>query len=259
MRIKEDIRNFVLDLGIDDVGFAAAVDYKSPRTTPIEEILPGVKSIIVLAIREMSHVESPSAEIAMNGRLDSMEFLHHCNFKLARYIEMKLQAKAISIPFSYPLKMDPKNKEGIVAEVSLRHAAIAAGLGNFGRHNLVIHPRLGARVIFTAILTDLELESDPPVTEDLCIHCNICEKTCPANALEKENFTDVNRCLRKSQPYGLGKTIGFWNEFVDKTPEEQKRMFMTKDYWQMYQTQFIGFQYFCFNCYKNCPIGMKMD
>ncbi|HBH12448.1 MAG TPA: 4Fe-4S ferredoxin, partial [Clostridiales bacterium] len=26
-------------------------------------------------------------------------------------------------------------------------------------------------------------------------------------------------------------------------------------YWKLYQTGFIGFQYFCFECYKSCPIG----
>jgi len=257
MGMKEDIRNFALELDIDDVGFANVSDYKSPRTTPLEQILPGVKSIIVLAMHEMSHVESPNTCIAMNGRLDIMEFSRHCNFKIAKFIERKFHSKAMTVPVSYPQTMDPKNGGGTVAEVSLRHAAVAAGLGSFGRNNLVIHPRLGARVIFTAILTDIELESDPPCTEDLCIHCDICVKTCPANALEKEGITNVNRCLSKSQPYGLGKAIGFWNEFISKTPEEQRKMFMTKDYWQMYQAQFIGFQYFCFNCYKNCPVGMK--
>jgi epoxyqueuosine reductase QueG len=44
-----------------------------------------------------------------------------------------------------------------VGEVSLRHAAISAGLGAFGQHNLVAHPKFGTRVIFAAVLTKLEI------------------------------------------------------------------------------------------------------
>jgi epoxyqueuosine reductase len=34
----------------------------------------------------------------------------------------------------------------------------------FGRHNLVIHPRFGTRITFTAVLTELPLPSDHPTT-----------------------------------------------------------------------------------------------
>ena len=34
-----------------------------------------------------------------------------------------------------------------------------------------------------------------------------------------------------------------------------EKLFFSKDYWQMYQAQFIGFQYFCFKCYSECPLG----
>ncbi len=39
---KEDIRNFIPGLGVDDVGFASANDYQSPRTPSIESLFPGV-------------------------------------------------------------------------------------------------------------------------------------------------------------------------------------------------------------------------
>ena len=57
--MKESIRKHALRLAIDDVGFAAVSDYNSPRTKKIEEIFPGAKSMIIMAMREMSHCESP--------------------------------------------------------------------------------------------------------------------------------------------------------------------------------------------------------
>jgi ferredoxin len=134
---------------------------------------------------------------------------------------------------------------------------VAAGLGVFGRHNLVIHPRLGPRVLFMAVLTDLPLSSDIPVTEELCTQCNICVESCPAGALEIEGQTNFGKCLPVSQPYGLAKIIGFWLEWAGKSPQEQKNMLFTKDFFMTYQASFIGFQYFCYKCYNSCPVGSR--
>lgn len=40
--------------------------------------------------------------------------------------------------------------------------AVAAGLGNFGIHNLVLHPEMGSKMVFTAITTDLDIRDDTP-------------------------------------------------------------------------------------------------
>jgi epoxyqueuosine reductase QueG len=240
---------------MDDVGFAAVADYNSPRSPKINDIFPAAQTIIVMAIREMSHCESSSPRLAMNGRLDVMEFARNCNYQLARFIEKNFKARAMSIPLSYPMDMNPLTTGGVIGEVSLRHAAVAAGLGAFGRNNLVVHPRLGARVLFCGVLTDLILPSDPPVAENPCTECNICIESCPAHALDKEGYTDVGKCLAVSQPYGLGKAIEFWTKFAGSSPDEQKKMFFSPDFWQMYQAQFIGFQYFCFQCFSSCPLG----
>jgi epoxyqueuosine reductase QueG len=160
----------------------------------------------------------------------------------------------MAVPVSYPLDMGAKTN-GLIGEVSLRHAALAAGLGNFGRHNLIIHPRLGTRVIFTAVLSELDLPSDPRITEDLCIDCYICVESCPAGALDEEGQTQVMKCLRVSQPYGIGAAMTFWRKFADSPVETQKKMLVSEDFMRIYQAQMIGFQYFCFQCYTSCPIG----
>ncbi|MGE5396550.1 MAG: epoxyqueuosine reductase [Chitinophagales bacterium] len=252
--MKKKIREYALSLGLDDVGFASIDDYQSPRTPEIKTLFPEVKSLVVGAIREGAHTDSPNPRIAMAGRLDIMEYGRSVNFKLARFLERECGARAMSVPLSYPLDMGP-GKMGVVSDVSLRHAAVAAGLGAFGRNNLVLHPRFGSRVLFCAILCDLELSSDPPVSDEICNQCNICVENCPAGALDVEGQTDPTKCLKVSQPYGLGKTVGFWAKFVDKSPEEQKKMFFSEDFWTMYQAQFIGFQYFCFKCESCCPMN----
>jgi epoxyqueuosine reductase len=252
--MKKKIKEFVLGLGIDDVGIANVRDYKSPKSPDIQTILPGTKSMVVLAYKELSNCESENMQIATGGRLDALEFARSCNYRVAHFLEREFNTKAMTVPPSYPLHMSYETK-GTLGDVSLRHAAVAAGLGNFGRHNLVIHPTIGSRVVFTAVITNLELPSDPSVTEKLCTDCNICVENCPAGALNEEGKTDDMKCLKKSQPYGIGSAIRFWTKFAESSPEEQKKMVKDVNFWRLYQAGFIGFQYFCFNCIKSCPVG----
>lgn len=253
--MKETIRDFALGLGADDVGFAAVSDYNSPLTPALETIFPQVKALIVMAFREDSHCESDNMRIAMSGRLGIMDFMKSCNYKLSHFLERNFTSKAMVTPASYPLNISPETKYGLIADISQRHAAIAAGLGNWGRNNLVIHPELGAKVLFSTVLSDIELPSDPAVTEILCNRCNICVENCEAEALNEEGKTDQMKCLSHSQPYGTGANIRFWTRFVESSPEEQKKMLRSTEYMRLYQASYIGLQYHCFKCYSMCPVG----
>jgi len=254
--MKKRIKQFALDYGVDDAGVAAAADYASPRSPKLESIMPGVKSLVVMAFKEPSSCDSANPQVAMSGRLDLMSFSRSCNYKMVRYLEREFGCTAMAAPVSYPLEMSAETM-GMVGDVSLRHAAIAAGLGIFGRNNLVLHPQLGSRALFTAILTDLPLPSDPPYKKDLCTDCNLCVKNCPAHALDEEGKTDMLKCLRNSQPYGVGANVRFWTRFGDASPEERKRLIRDVEFWRLHQANFIGFQYFCWNCMKTCPVGRK--
>ena len=85
--MKNKIRKFVLEQGIDDIGFAAVLDYKSPQYPGIETLFPEVKSIVVACVKEMSHVGARNPQIAMNGRLDIQEYARSTNYKIARFSE----------------------------------------------------------------------------------------------------------------------------------------------------------------------------
>ena len=211
-------------------------------------------TLVVIGFRETSTCESPNKQIAMNGRLDVMELIRNVNYRTARFIEAKLGSKAMSAPYSYPMTMNMETK-GSVGEISLRHAAVAAGLGTWGRHNIVIHPELGTRVVFGVVLTRLELPADDKITEDLCSGCDLCVKNCPSGALNAEGKTHLGKCLSNSQPYGISGAIKYGMEMVDAEPEQKKAMLADPHFWKLYQAGFIGFQYQCFNCLASCPVG----
>lgn len=250
--MKNKIKEFAKDIGVDDAGIAAVADYKSPRSPSIDRLFPHAKSIIVLAFRELSNCESPSPHIAMSGRLDLMDFLRKSTYRLARFLETECGAKAMTVPATFPMEMSRETK-GLVAEISLRHAAVAAGLGTFGRNNLVYHPRFKNRVIFSAILTSLELAPDSPIKGELCNRCNRCVENCPCGALNEEGKTDVIKCIRTLEPYGLGASIQFWTKLMEASPEDKKALLRDVEYWRLYHVLQIGFQYLCFKCMISCP------
>ena len=64
--------------------------------------------------------------------------------------------------------------------------AIKAGLGEYGRHGLVITEEFGPRVRFGKIFTDLPLAHDRPRSfgvKEFCDVCRACTEACPAKAI----------------------------------------------------------------------------
>jgi len=96
-------------------------------------------------------------------------------------------------PFAGPMTMIP--------------AALAAGLGELGKHGSIINPGLGANFRLAAVLTNLELIPDTPVefgAEGFCAACRICENACPPQAIAPDKqtvrgvekwYVDFDRCL----------------------------------------------------------------
>ncbi len=74
--------------------------------------------------------------------------------------------------------------------ISIRHAAVRAGLGEFGLNNLVVTPQYGPHVRFTALLTELEMPADPLLTSKACLgmDCQICLQNCPGAIALREGF-----------------------------------------------------------------------
>ncbi|MCB0685185.1 MAG: reductive dehalogenase [Saprospiraceae bacterium] len=64
--------------------------------------------------------------------------------------------------------------------------AIEAGLGEYGRHGLLITPNYGPNVRIAKVLTDLPLSPDAPRSfgvKEFCQICRKCASSCPARAI----------------------------------------------------------------------------
>jgi epoxyqueuosine reductase len=77
----------------------------------------------------------------------------------------------------------------------------AAGLGWWGRNNLLVNPDCGCQMRYVTVLTDAPLEPDQPLEAD-CGDCLACVPQCPGGAIkvEREGF-DLSRCRAKLEEF----------------------------------------------------------
>ncbi|MEL6250466.1 MAG: reductive dehalogenase [Bacteroidota bacterium] len=64
--------------------------------------------------------------------------------------------------------------------------AIEAGLGEYGRHGLLITPKFGPNIRIAKVFTDLPLIADKPIefgVKEFCEICNKCASSCPVKAI----------------------------------------------------------------------------
>ena len=75
-----------------------------------------------------------------------------------------------------------------------RAAANRAGLGWFGKNTNILTPELGSWVFLGQVITDLELDSDPPLRKT-CGSCVRCIDACPTGAISASYAIDNQKCI----------------------------------------------------------------
>lgn len=68
-----------------------------------------------------------------------------------------------------------------------------AGLGSYGKNNLIITPKYGTNIVIGEIITDEVFPYEKRIIPDLCLDCDLCVKKCPTNALD--NGFNRQSCL----------------------------------------------------------------
>lgn len=73
--------------------------------------------------------------------------------------------------------------------------AVRAGLGWQGRHSLVINKDVGSFFFIGALVLDIRLDYDTPVTADYCGDCRACTDCCPTGAINEDRTIDARKCI----------------------------------------------------------------
>lgn len=191
---KSLIKQKAFALGADLCGIAAIDRFEgAPNDFHPATIFPDCQSVVVLAKRLPKGAAMVNPRIVYNKANDMNVFEVD---RIAYLTALGLEAiggTAVSLPSDSPYEYwdaDALTGKGVL---SMRHAAVQAGLGTLGKNSLLITRPHGNMVTIGAILTSLRLASDP-LSEELCIaSCRRCLDACPQQALDGEGAKQ-DRC-----------------------------------------------------------------
>jgi epoxyqueuosine reductase QueG len=208
--LTQEIKAFILDAGLDMVGIAsvdrwdhAPAGYYTPR-----DYMPGARAVISM----VRHI--PEGVIDVWGNWDEPgktvgPYLHYAygmaNFDMAGIVHRavkrlecaghKAMAHAVATNCHYRSNGEPVPYWTTRPDWSQPHAAVAAGLGEFGLLGILISRRFGTHVRLASIITSAPLTIDPMYSgPPLCVPeaCDRkCIRVCPVNAFSNTETTEI--------------------------------------------------------------------
>ncbi|HWQ62756.1 MAG TPA: epoxyqueuosine reductase [Negativicutes bacterium] len=207
MRITAaEIKDLAAGLGADLCGIGDVDRFAgAPPGFHPADIHRDAKSVIVVAARFPAGTLAASSQAPytfVRNRL--MEKVDAITFALTTALEEK-GATAVPIPSSEPYEYWDEAERRGMGILSLKHAAVRAGLGVMGKNTLLLNNRFGNMVWLGAVLVDRALDADPLASYQPCPpSCRLCLDSCPAQALD--GVTLVQKKCRpicgKSSPGG---------------------------------------------------------
>ncbi len=201
---EQAVKQMLLNMGADACGIANIDRFTScAKGFHPTDIYPACRSVVVFLKR------LPWGMLMADPRIVYRQAVVFTNLELDRIALAASLAmeqfggEAVAVPSEMPyLYWDPELMEAR-GVISLRRAAVFAGLGQAGKNLILISPQLGTMVNIGAILTNLDLRSDPYAV-NLCIpECRLCIDSCPPRALDGGRL-DAKKC----RSYSIGYTPG---------------------------------------------------
>ena len=197
------VKNKAIEEGADLVGIAPVSRYEgAPEMLRPQAHLPEARAVIVMAVHHPDGSVNFGAEpnpnfsggfqVGMIPKLDTM------SLRVAKFIESKGYS---TVPMSCTYYWRHRKYKSVpydhASSFSHLNAFIAAGLGEYGWHGMVLSPKYGPRQRLISVMTEAPLIADPLYDgPPLCDRCNLCEKACWG-----DNYTDEN--LLDAEPVGF--------------------------------------------------------
>jgi epoxyqueuosine reductase QueG len=186
------------------MGFASADRFaQAPQGHHPTNLCKDAQTVIVLGIvvpRGM--LRSPDYPLHAMHRAYHTVYKHldELSLELSNFIESQGDFLAVAVPSYAPMVFHTFEPWGLL---SLKHAAVAAGLGAFGRSGQMYHPKYGSLLRLAAVVTDAALPPDPVNDTLPCPpRCNACQQSCPPQAFKEGQFQKM-ACLQHTIKHAI--------------------------------------------------------
>jgi epoxyqueuosine reductase len=155
-----------------------------------DQIMPGVQSIVVIGLPyELFTPKSEDTEAVCEIASMAWDYDYH------EHVREKLIALANWLN-------DSGSGDCLVfcdtGPLNDRYLAFLAGLGTYGRHQLLINQTYGSAVVYGYLLTRGRIEApamEDPEPYSKCGACRICQAACPTGALCGDFEFKTSRCI----------------------------------------------------------------
>ena len=193
--MKDWLREMATGLGADVCGFAKASDFaNAPAGFRPTDAWKACESVMVIGLA------LPMGAMVADTRLSYTRYnelmtqrIDLLALDIARQLERETGRPCVPLPSDDPYDdYDPVTHTGR-GVVSMKHAAVLAGLGRLGKSTLLLNRNFGNRLTIGALLLDIPLESDARAPEVCLPGCNVCVDACPAHAI-RGGVVDQMKC-----------------------------------------------------------------
>jgi epoxyqueuosine reductase QueG len=207
---SNNLKQILYDLGVDICGIASIDRFNESLEgfNPVDT-LPSCKAVIVFGKKFLKGTldckNTIPYTIVRNNLSNMLDIIavDFCNIMENKNI--------IAVPVGTigPAVRDKKTNRSC-GIVSIKHAAVLAGLGYIGKNTLVITPEYGNMVWLSAVLINIELEPDKIINKNCPEECFLCVKSCPVNALNEDNLEmDQEKCWNYAFHTNEGESFYF--------------------------------------------------
>jgi epoxyqueuosine reductase QueG len=195
--LSKRLKKKALDLGADVVGAASNRGFdQAPEGPRPEDILKGARCVISLGFAQPNTVIQKAMPTQYTRNIFTVASLaDQVAHLLTLWIETQgYQAIPISARGMYMAALAGELK----GDLSHKHTAVLAGLGEIGVNTLLINPEFGNRLILSSIVTNAPLLQDKPFSDKLCQwgKCLKCVEVCPVKAISADGRIEKIKCAK---------------------------------------------------------------
>jgi epoxyqueuosine reductase QueG len=260
-QVKELAKGF----GADLVGIASADTLNAFPPDPLcpqtpDQILPSCRSVIVIVQR----IPTGAFRCKHNALVQYLDMLVLRKMDMAAYsITETLERAGHPSLVLAAQETDWSMKKASYGRLSTRHLGVEAGLGTLGLDVNILTPEFGPRLYLTGILTELELEPDKIMTEQVCIgeSCSRCLHSCPGDAV---GHFDINKrdCAIHAQEFGFATALKLFRKMASESSREDFKAYLhqairSREFMGFWQglLRVVGSFGDCPRCLAVCPVG----